>query len=63
MDDDTRRASRRIARLHSQGNPAGDSYLGIKPQAPASAHFSDVALVVVADEAGVRYSCKDGGRL
>ncbi len=27
------------------------------------AHFSDVDLVVVADEAGVRYSRKDGERL
>jgi len=27
------------------------------------AHFSDVDLVVVADEAGVHYSRKDGGRL
>ena len=39
-------------------------YLEIGTRTPRKhAHFSDVDLVVVADEAGVHYSRKDGGRL
>ena len=39
-------------------------YLEIGTRTPRErAHFSDVDLVVVADEAGVHYSRKDGGRL